>query len=663
MRLSPLLFPVVLLQSLFAAAEPIAIPHDAALLAAAAAAEVRHLAHRALPNSPSHGYKPAVVPCPATKPKIRSAGSLSPEETAWLKLRRNATVDHMLNFLKRADITGFDAEAYIKRAAANISALPNVAIAASGGGYRALMNGAGFVAAADSRTTGATDKGGIGGLLQASTYLAGLSGGGWMVTSIMANNFSTVESLRDGSPGSSIWDFANSIFKGPEESGVGALNTATYWGDILEQVASKEDAGFDTSITDFWGRALSYQLINAPEGGPAYTFSSIALTDDFKQGRIPFPLLVADGRAPGTKIISLNSTVYEFNAFEMGSFDPTTFGFVPTRYIASNFSGGVIPADGKCVEGFDQAGYVMGTSSSLFNTFLLANISSFEGVPQFVVDAILGVLSNLDADNNDIAQYAPNPFLGWNNETNENAHSFELDLVDGGEDLQNLPLAPLLQPMRNVDVIFAVDSSADTPYNWPNGTAVRATYDRALSPIANGTLFPPVPDAHTFVNLGLNSRPTFFGCDPANFTLSEGQVVPPLLVYIPNAPYTAMSNVSTFTSSYPDSQRNDIIRNGLDAGTQGNGTLDAQWTACVACAVLSRSLARTNTAVPSVCTDCFTRYCWDGKLDSADNGPYEPKFKIANGTTAASGATAKGLGSAGGLVGAVLVFSLVVLLG
>ncbi|KAK0730395.1 lysophospholipase [Lasiosphaeris hirsuta] len=624
---------------------------------------MRYLAHRALPNSPSQGYKPAVVPCPETKPKIRRAGSLSPEEKAWLKLRRNATIDPMLDFLKRADIAGFDAEAYIRSAAADISALPNVAIAASGGGYRALMNGAGFVAAADSRTTGATDKGGIGGLLQASTYLAGLSGGGWLVTSIMANNFSTVESLRDGSPGSSIWDFANSIFKGPEESGVGILNTATYWGDILEQVSSKEDAGFDTSITDFWGRALSYQLVNAPDGGPAYTFSSIALTDDFQQGRIPFPILVADGRAPGAKIISLNSTVYEFNAFEMGSNDPTTFGFVPTRYIASNFSGGVIPAGGKCVEGFDQAGYVMGTSSSLFNTFLLTNITSFKDVPQFVVDAILDVLSNLDKDNNDIAQYAPNPFLGWNNETNENAHSFELDLVDGGEDLQNLPLAPLLQPMRNVDVIFAVDSSADTPYNWPNGTAVRATYDRALSPIANGTLFPPVPDANTFVNLGLNSRPTFFGCDPANFTLSKGQVVPPLLVYIPNAPYTAMSNVSTFTSSYPDSQRNDIIRNGLDAGTQGNGTIDAQWTACVACAVLSRSLARTNTIVPSVCTDCFSRYCWNGSLDSVDKGPYEPKFKIENGTTVASGAMVRGGGSVAGLATAVLVVSLGVLLG
>ena len=66
----------------------------------------------------------------------------------------------------------------------------------------------------------------------------------------MINNFSTVETLRDGSPGSSVWQFANSIFKGPEESGLSIFNTADYWQDILEQVASKRDAGYETSLTD-----------------------------------------------------------------------------------------------------------------------------------------------------------------------------------------------------------------------------------------------------------------------------------------------------------------------------------------------------------------------------------------------------------------------------
>ena len=131
------------------------------------------LGPRALPNSPSGGYAPAVVDCPSNKPTVRSASALSSSETEWLALRRKETVNPMIDFLKRANIQGFDAEAYIRNAAnsRDFESLPNVAIAASGGGYRALMNGGGFVAAADSRTPGATGPGGIGGLLQSSTYL------------------------------------------------------------------------------------------------------------------------------------------------------------------------------------------------------------------------------------------------------------------------------------------------------------------------------------------------------------------------------------------------------------------------------------------------------------------------------------------------------------
>ncbi|KAH6650089.1 lysophospholipase catalytic domain-containing protein [Chaetomium tenue] len=622
------LLPLALLP-LSTSAEPIRVPPQNNELAISA---------RARPDAPS-GYAPAQVDCPREKPTIRRADTLSKSETDWLAKRRPLTVDPMIQFLKRANIEGFDAEAYVNRVASDVKDLPNIGIAVSGGGYRALMNGAGFISAADSRTPGSTGKGGIGGLLQASTYLSGLSGGGWLVSSIYANNFTTVETLRKGREDSSIWRFDNSIFTGPDLSGI--FDTARYWAKVASQVSDKDDAGFETSITDYWGRALAWQLIDAPEGGPSYTFSSIADDEEFSNARAPFPILVADGRAPGEKIISLNATVYEFNPYEMGSWDPTTFGFAPMRYLASNFSNGVVPRDGKCVRGFDSLSYIFGTSSSLFNAFLLQNISSVEGVPNFLIEAGTSVLKGLDADKNDIAQYVPNPFLGWNKDSNPTASTSELDLVDGGMDLQNIPLHPLIQPFRSVDVIFAVDSSADTTYAWPNGTAMRASFDRIRGSIANGTLFPAVPDDKTFLAHGLNSRPTFFGCDVTNFTLSQGQTAPPLIVYVPNAPYTAMSNVTTFTPSYTLPERDGIIRNGYDAATQGNGTLDAQWQTCVACAVMSRSWTRTETAVPAACNACFERYCWNGTLADASAGiasggggaEYEPTFKIGNGNS------------------------------
>ena len=584
----------------------------------------RELIRRAAPDSPSGDYAPATVDCPDEKPTIRSAGNLSTSERDWLEIRRPKTIDPMVRFFENSGLTDFDAAGFVNDNAQNFSVVPNIGIAVSGGGYRALMNGAGFLAAADSRTPGSTDAGGIGNLLQATTYLAGLSGGGWLVGSMFANNFSSVVQLRDGYENSALWQFSNSIFEGPETSGLSILNMAEYWDNVYDQIVDKRDAGYEISITDTWGRALSYQLINAVDGGPTYTFSSIAEWSNFTDADTPMPILVADERRPDTTIISLNSTVLEFNPWEMGSFDPTIYGFAPTRYVGSNFSDGSVPSDGHCVRGFDQYGFVMGTSSSLFNSFLLQNISS-DSVPDFVLDMVTSIMTSIGDDNNDIAAWKPNPFYQYNGGMNANADEEQLTLVDGGLDLQNIPLHPLIQPVRNLDVIFAVDSSADTTYNWPNGTALRATYDRSKEDIANGTAFPAVPDAETFINLKLNQKPTFFGCNTSEFT-SANQTVPPLIVYVPNTPYTQYSNVSTFDPSYDDWQRNSIITNGYNVATMGNASasVDSSWPACAACAVLSRSLERVGTELSATCKDCMSRYCWYGATDSTPVTSFEP---------------------------------------
>lgn len=531
----------------------------------------------------------------------------------------------MHDLLGRLSITGFDAASYITNNADNASALPNIAIAFSGGGYRACLNGGGALQAFDSRENNGTTAGHLGGLLQSATYVAGLSGGGWLVGSIYVNNFTTISGLLD-SPNdvSSVWEFQNSIFEGPDTSKVQLLSTAKYYDNIYNVVGDKGAAGFNTSITDYWGRALSYQLVNTSDGGPGYTWSSIQLQDSFANADSPMPILVADGRAPGETLIPGNTTVYEFNPFEFGTWDPTTYGFVPLEYLGSNFSGGSLAESEDCVRGFDNVGYVMGTSSSLFNQFLLnLNATSIPGVAKTFVSKVLGAIGN---DNNDIADYSPNPFYGFHNATSKNAQERRLTLVDGGEDFQNIPLHPLIQPYRHVDVIFAVDSSADTDNYWPNGTSLVASYQRSAmnetGNLANGTSFPAVPDQNTFVNLGLNTRPTFFGCNSSNTS-----TITPLIVYIPNYPYSYHSNVSTFDPDYTYSERNALVTNGYDAATMGNASSDPMWPTCVGCAILSRSLERTKTAAPGVCTQCFQKFCWDGTVNSTKPAAYQPPYK------------------------------------
>ena len=196
----------------------------------------------------------------------------------------------MQELLGRLNITGFDASAYINNHGNNISALPNIGIAASGGGYRALMNGAGALAAFDSRTPNSTNTGQLGGLLQSATYLSGLSGGSWLVGSIYTNNFTSVQSIIDSH--SQIWDFSNSILKGPSQ-GLPLLSTVEYYRQLYDVVLGKENAGFNTSLTDYWGRALSYQLVNASQGGAAYTFSSVADDPEFSAGNVPMPIFIS----------------------------------------------------------------------------------------------------------------------------------------------------------------------------------------------------------------------------------------------------------------------------------------------------------------------------------------------------------------------------------
>ncbi|KAM0260061.1 hypothetical protein ACHAQJ_002985 [Trichoderma viride] len=599
---------------------------------------------RAVPNAPD-GYTPARVPCPANRPTIRAATGLSRNETDWLPHRTNNTVSALKDVLSRANISDIDTDRYIDNLTSIGTGLPRVAIAISGGGYRALMNGAGALAAFDNRSTNATETGHLGGLLQSATYLSGLSGGSWLVGSLYVQNFTTVESIIFSTSGflSTLWQFDNSILDGPS-----GLTITKYYRELFDDVDGKKGAGFNTTITDYWGRALSYQLVDPTDGGPAFTFSSISNDTDFATAQAPMPLIVSIERTSGQLQIASNSTIFEFNPWEMGSYDPGLEAFAPLKFVGSNFTNGTIPRNGECIAGVDNAGFVMGTSSSLFNQAFL-QIGNSEGIPDFLLGAINATLADIGQNNEDIASW-PNPFFGYNSSVNVNANTTVLTLVDGGEDLQNIPLHPLLLAERQVDVIFAVDGSADTETLWPNGTAMVATFNRSEAKVsANDSNFPDVPDQNTFVNLGLNNRPTFFGCSNGSNTPSG-----PLIVYLPNSPYTFHSNVSTFDLKYSDEERNQIIQNGYNTATRGNGTVDSNWPACVGCAILARSLVRTKTSIPAKCADCFARYCWNGTTNSTLPNTYEPA-QIIQGSTEQSTSSA-------GRIGGTLLLALITLI-
>lgn len=114
-------------------------------------------------------YAPVEVECPKDQTWIRPADSVSPEERGYLKKRRPLLEE---KWVQRIEDAGLRAP----------PRLPVVGMALSGGGYRAMISGAGM--AFQSNET----AGNVGDLLGLSSYVSGLSGGSWAVSSFYANN-------------------------------------------------------------------------------------------------------------------------------------------------------------------------------------------------------------------------------------------------------------------------------------------------------------------------------------------------------------------------------------------------------------------------------------------------------------------------------------------
>lgn len=548
-------------------------------------------------------YAPDKVPCPENASFIRDAADLSSMEKEWITKRHERTDQELKRFLEGVGLEDFDAGEFIDSLERSI----NIGLSFSGGSYRAMFNGAGQFAALDSRTEGA-EAHGLGGLLQASTYLSGLSGGNWLTGTLIMNNWSSVPDLLDSDE---IWNLENPKL---HFGGDNLTLIQERWKLLKSQVDEKAEAGFHTSLTDPWGRQMSYQFFGTGDDGAiSLRFSDMRDIDAFKDAEMPFPFSIALSGYPDSKNVSLESTVIEFNPFEMGSWDPSLFAFTDLKYLGSNVSNGV-PVSDICIEGFDNVGFVLGTSSNVFNEFPL-NTSRWGNLTPQAIHNFLG--DNFD-EYYDVGVYKPNPFR----ESEHGSQRSLLDddglyLVDGGWDLQNIPLAPMLLPERGVDVLFAFDNSFDTEDTFPNGTAIGATYDRQFLEQGQRLPFPYVPSSKTILKHELNSKPLFLGCNASNMT--DLSSVPPLVVYIPNVAYTTWSNTSGYKVAYSNEERNALIQNGFEAATRFNLTIDPNWKKCVGCSIIRRSQERNGIEQSEECSKCFQEYCWNGEEYTGDD--------------------------------------------
>ncbi|KAF7867241.1 hypothetical protein EAF04_005324 [Stromatinia cepivora] len=516
-------------------------------------------------------YAPTSVTCPSGQSLVRPAAGLSDNEESY-RVARKAVADAALKTWLTKTNSGFGTDN-----------LPTIALTHSGGGYRSLLCSAGVVQGLDQRDSQVSTSG----LYQAVTYQSGLSGGSWFLSSLAASNYATVSSLRDN-----IWEsaFQDSLV---DPDGLGFV---VAYAKIVGDLHEKEKAGFHTTLTDPWGRLLSYQLI--ANDGESTTFSSVATLSNFTSHAVPFPIVTSLGvkTFDGQCLPALNATMYEFSPYEFGSWDVDVSAFTPTEYLGTTMKNGV--PTGTCTTNYDNLGYILGTSSNLFNEVCLSVPTPVNGSS----DATQNLAAFLDGvhevTTQDLYATYKNPFYGYASSTgkvnsaNNIAAEESLSLVDGGEAMQNNPIFPFLQPARNISAIIVNDNSADTSSNFPDGSEIFTTYQQAVA--AGLTRMPVIPPSSTFIAQGYNKRATFFGCgDSSKITI----------VYLPNAQFTYASNVSTAQLIYSKATTAGIIANGVGIASQGN---DAQWATCLGCAFMQK----TGQALPSACTACFAKYCY-----------------------------------------------------
>lgn len=572
-------------------------------------------------------YAPKATECPDGD-VVREAKELHEKEKEYIQKRQEITNEKLAKFLKDvAQLSDFDSQSFIddNKDTHNIT----IGLAYSGGGFRAMLNGAGQMLALDDRYDELSLKG-LGGLLQSVSYLSGLSGGSWLVGSLVLNDWITVSEAILGKSG--IWELDNLIFSNPVGNNITDL--VKYFYSVGESVDTKEDSGFETSITDVWGRALSWLFFNDEstyQRGENVTWSSIRELSNFVNHSMPYPIVVAGSRNPGTIIVNENSTVFEITPYELGSWDPSLRSFVDLNYMGTSLDGGK-PNASQCVTNFDNAGFILGTLSSLFNQVFVKLETNSE--INFAIKRVLNLaLSKYSDEDEDIATYEPNPFYNVEYGDDKNLKGDgALHLVDGGEDSQNIPLYPLIQTKRGMDVIFAYDNSADLDSNLPNGTSLVYTFQRQFSEQGRGTPFPYVPPVSEFLHEGLTDGPVFFGCDASNLTdlvkyhnsdLNETDV--PLIVYMPNQVYLYEGNQSTYKMSYDEEEIHGIIENGFAVSSRGNYSDDSQWPTCVGCAIIRRQQERLGQEQSDECKKCFQNYCWTGGIEDTPQesfGPY-----------------------------------------
>lgn len=422
-----------------------------------------------------------------------------------------------------------------------------------------------------------------------------------MVSALAGNNNQTVSDLYF-----SLWQrsFPTATFL-PSH-----IRPGQAYAKIALNLAAKELNGFQTTLADSLGGILSFHLLYDAPRMPK-TLSGLLGSSMFTSFQSPYPIITAlksdriiDHK--GCDQINNSSLQFEFHPYETGTWEPGHRVFAETSSLGTPLANGIALTQPTCLKGFDSLSLILAISSNAFYRFcsVVPNTNLLTGEWGNMENDLIGLIGTLHKPTH-LDEYGviPNPFFDASLAPGLSAEE-TLYMVDGTSAGENVPLWPLIQPERNVDAIVVSDNSDETVDGYPNGASLYNTYIRSRG-IGLDTM-PAIPLPATFQMLGLNTRPTFFGChDFSTITI----------IYLPNHPYNISSNTSSYDLSWSAQDVIDMIENGQNVATNGQ---DPTWSQCLTCGLLVKV---NQGLLPPHCSSCLQQYCWPREDGLANPDP------------------------------------------
>ncbi|GAA5895812.1 hypothetical protein JCM8208_005094 [Rhodotorula glutinis] len=373
--------------------------------------------------------------------------------------------------------------------------LPTVSIAASGGGYRAMLNTMASLEAAKET-----------GLWDVVTHISGVSGSCWALNTLYslggADISWTLKHLRER---------VKEPFLQPDTfTGLLNVDDPNSRAILAATILKKASQGGDISLVDVYGVLVSTRLYVASSALPPppqqlslHTMKTSAQRDFIDDGGAPLPIYttVRHDIPPPSELEKLEKesedkakemvqkaeyTWFETTPFEVGS--DKLAAWIPTWALGRVFDGG------KSAERVPELGvpvlsgiYASAFSASLFSYWseirpLLVAMPLFSKIDDFVKSNAykLDIIHPLPPA--ELPNFLYNLRTLPSSVPSSLATERTLGFADAGINL-NLPYLPLLR--RSADVIIALDASADSQDVWFSRAAELARkYDAAPSTAA-----------------------------------------------------------------------------------------------------------------------------------------------------------------------------------